>query len=281
MKGGCCVKRVPSNKIPDDIAIQVCKDYQDYPLKYVANKYGISEPTVIHICKRMGYSGHSRRKHRIDESYFSIIDTPNKAYILGYFMADVCICKTTKQNHFANRIILNVSCKDKDMLISMLQEFESNIEVTDFIPQGTYSSNTMSKFVINSVTMCKDLAKYGVVERRTPIKCIPDNLSEEMLPHFIRGLFDGDGSCILTSTHNGYRRSVSFTSQSLTLLQQLKDLFTNLGCKSVANIFCNSRDKNAYTIAWYHTDDIKIWYNYMYPEGNYLYLARKREKFLI
>ena len=270
------MKRIPPNKTPEETAIKICEDYHTHSLKYVCDKYNVSEPTVIHIYQNHGYVK-NKRKHKINESYFSKIDTPNKAYILGFFMADVCIGKTTKRQTFANRIMLNVSYKDRSMLESMLQEFDSDIKIEDYIPKGSYSASMMSRFIINSMSMCKDLAMYSVVERRTPLKCIPDNLSNEMLPHFIRGLFDGDGCC---TTHSKKNKTINFTSQSLTLLQQLKDLFQSLGCISVANIYPCGRNKNAYIIGWHYQEDIKIWYNYMYPQGQYLYLFRKREKFL-
>lgn len=270
------MKRVPPNKTPEETAIKICEDYHVNSLKYVCDKYNVSETTVIHIYKDHGYIK-SKRKHMINESYFHNIDTSNKAYILGFFMADVCIGKIASRQTFANRIMLNVSHKDRTILNSMLQEFNSDIKIVDYIPKGSYSTNMMSRIVINSMAMCKDLAMYGIVERRTPLKCIPDNLSNEMLPHFVRGLFDGDGCCT-TSGNKG--KTVSFTSQSLTLLQQLKDLFRSLGCISVANIYPCGRNRNAYTIGWHCQKDIKIWYDYMYPKGQYLYLFRKREKFL-
>lgn len=270
------MKRIPPNKTPEEIAIKICEDYHVHELKYVCDKYHVSEPTVISIYRNHGFVK-SRRKHVIDEMYFHNIDTVNKAYILGFFMADVSISKTIQRNHFANRITLNISYKDRDILTQMLQDMQSDIKIEDYIPKGSYSTNIMSRIVINSMQMCRDLATYGIVERRTPIKCIPEKLQAEMLPHFTRGLFDGDGSCII---HNRKQKAVSFTSQSLTLLQQLKDMFILLGCKSVATIYKESNNKNAYAVQWHCKDDIDIWYNYMYPEGDYLYLSRKREKFL-
>ena len=54
--------------------------------------------------------------------------------------------------------------------------------------------------------MATDLAKYGIIPRKTgheflPIDEIPDNL----IRHFIRGFFDGDGTYVFCSKY-AYRK---------------------------------------------------------------------------
>jgi hypothetical protein len=43
--------------------------------------------------------------------------------------------------------------------------------------------------------MAKDLEKYGVVPRKSYITYLPQSIDDKMMPHLIRGIFDGDG-CI-------------------------------------------------------------------------------------
>jgi intein-encoded DNA endonuclease-like protein len=45
--------------------------------------------------------------------------------------------------------------------------------------------------------MVADLEKWGCVENKTFKLNFPDFISEELIPHFIRGYFDGDGSVFL------------------------------------------------------------------------------------
>ena len=53
---------------------------------------------------------------------------------------------------------------------------------------------TPFRLTVNSYTLCQDLEKYGIVPRKSLILKFPNNISDEMLPHIIRGYFDGDGS---------------------------------------------------------------------------------------
>jgi hypothetical protein len=55
---------------------------------------------------------------------------------------------------------------------------------------------------IRSDELVSDLAKYGVVERKSLTLLWPDVIPNELCNHFVRGYFDGDGCWTLRSSGN-------------------------------------------------------------------------------
>ena len=62
--------------------------------------------------------------------------------------------------------------------------------------------------------MFNDLGKLGVIPNKTKHEIIP-NINQDMMRHFIRGFFDGDGWCTNTTSHGkrkGSRKCIGFVS---------------------------------------------------------------------
>lgn len=49
------------------------------------------------------------RKYKVNEDYFKLIDTEEKAYWLGFLYADGCVTQATK---YSKRLQVNLSIKD-------------------------------------------------------------------------------------------------------------------------------------------------------------------------
>lgn len=122
-----------------------------------------------------------------NENYFEKIDSEDKAYWLGFISADGSIHKKKK--------CLDISLSIVD--IDHLEKFKESIEFKGEVKTKTitlkgkeYKSCRMS---IYSAKLIEDLAKYGVVARKTLDFEYPD-IPKEWDRDFIRGYSDGDGS---------------------------------------------------------------------------------------
>lgn len=52
--------------------------------------------------------------------------------------------------------------------------------------------------------MCESLEKWGLTQNKTFTITFPDFLKEDLISHFVRGYFDGDGcACISRRKDNG------------------------------------------------------------------------------
>ena len=52
----------------------------------------------------------------------------------------------------------------------------------------------MLTLILSSKHMCESLEKYGLTQNKTFTITFPNFLNEKLIPHFIRGYFDGDGT---------------------------------------------------------------------------------------
>ena len=261
----------------------LCKEYENgATVKEICKREGIKEATFRWWLRKLKCNIRGRRVQTLDEKYFSSIDTQDKAYILGFLMADGCVCKTGPTAKRPNRLFINISHKDRKILEYIKKELKCSYEIVDYMPsEATYGNNMMSKLAINSTPLCNDLAKYGIVARKTGIEKLPD-LPSNMLPHFIRGFFDGDGTayyCHKKYKDTTYRRlNIGFCS-NYEMLSSIEDIFKSIGVKKYPKICAEKRTtgefKNLYDISYGAKQDVKLIQHYMYDNANF-FLKRKK-----
>ena len=115
---------------------------------------------------------------------FEIIDTEEKAYWLGFLYADGSV--GSKED----KIELGLAEKD----LKHIEKFRDFMNITNKI---SYRESTRSYRISFRSSKCKqDLINKGCIPKKSLIlefpneKQVPNNL----IKHFIRGYFDGDGS---------------------------------------------------------------------------------------
>lgn len=283
-----CIRRILKN---NDIDIKKGKifseKYSDSKIKEIANeyinssssinelakKYNILPNTLYYRFKVLGYNI-KHRKYSVDENYFSEINTQNKAYILGFLMADGCVAKSTTDKKTEDRLIISISKKDKNLLEFIKKEIKCEYNIIDYIPSGSYSNNEMSRLVINSQKICTDLKKYGIVPRKTGKEIFP-NINEDLKRHFLRGFLDGDGW--ITKSKNSSTITIGFIS-NLNMLNDIKNfLIKKLSLKSKCNIHKDYRNKDIYTLNIHNHNDIIKLKDFLYSNAEF-FLTRKYNK---
>lgn len=150
------------------------------------------------------------------------------------------------------------------------------------------------KLSIYSKKICEDLVKQGAPKNKHAAINFP-NLPIELVPHFIRGYFDGDG-CIWdgkrkklkvkdAKSKTGYRErivhNVKFTfTGGITFIEQLQEfLITNVGFSKVKLNRYTSRGKVPYcTLEYSGRGNIKKLYDFMYPSAS-IFASSKKLKF--
>lgn len=233
----------------------------------ISKRESISVGTLSYRAKKLGYSL-SQRKNTLNESYFDEIDTELKAYFLGFIMADGCVTITSKSNKFPNRLVVSISSADRVILEKFKEDINYSKDIEDYIPSlSTYANYQMSRITINSKHICNKLSHLGVTKNKTGNETIP-NISEDLIPHFIRGFFDGDGTA--TAGH------ISFCS-SYSMCLKLKVIFRSWGVDGALSIIADTRKENIYKISIFKKRDKKIFYNKVYKNSDF-YLKRKHDK---
>lgn len=131
------------------------------------------------------------RTHSFLFDFFEKIDTPEKAYWLGFIFADGSIRNNTL------RIGLIVEGKKH------LEKLSAEIQFSGKVRFGKNKAYTIE---LTHPKFAKDLIEKGVTERKTWSISYPKFLPENLHRHFIRGIFDGDGTITTKTTY--YRNKV-------------------------------------------------------------------------
>jgi len=113
--------------------------------------------------------------------------------------------------------------------------------------------------------MVKDLAKLGITENKSLTVEFPD-VPNEYLPHFLRGVIDGDGWI----QDRGY--VVNITSGSSLFAVQLYEILTKHGF----NVDIR-KQSGAYRIWIKGKNDVKRLAEWLYTDAGVLFLPRKRD----
>lgn len=206
------------------------------------------------------------RRNQVNKEYFKVIDTEEKAYWLGFVMADECIYEQETTYRFQ----INLASKDRHIL----EEFNKAIESTYKIVDKKIGKNEVSQLKINSKIFCETLMGYGIVPRKSGKEKIPD-IREDLKSHFIRGYFDGDG-CLVVGEKNGRPRPKFCIVSGLDFLNQFCAVVIELGFPISAKAI--QKTGNAYTLNIGALPTVLGLKEYLYSDAH-IYLERKYAKF--
>ena len=254
--------------------LNAIKDYTSgIKMKDVELKYNISNVTIYKYMKKLNinYKSQHGRIHSFSQNYFDIIDNEHKAYWLGYLYADGCISKINSYDKLPGRIKLNLSTEDRVIIETFLKDIKADtIKIKDYIPKGTYSTNSMSTASINSTSLCKGLLQHGVFPNKTNNLVFPWNsLQPNLYNHFIRGLFDGDGSI-----HENF----TITSNKELLLDIQKILVINCNLNILELIPYKNKPKS-FDLQYGGRLQLQRIFEYLYKDST-IHLQRKYDKFV-
>jgi hypothetical protein len=233
--------------------------------KDIINKWGISERHYKNIIlKKGGKLKESIKYYSFNEDYFEKIDTEDKAYFLGFIVADGCI----------NNKTLNISQKEPGILYDFKNYINFEGKVLKSKNRNIHTVNLYSEKII------LDLYKLGIYNNKTMIVKYPE-IPKHLEHHFMRGLFDGDGCISIHKKKEGSRDTsdrgqVNICSGSRDFIEEYVERL-NKYCGITKNkIRCPKGTYNV--IDWASFNDIERFYDFFYKDAT-VYLKRKKETF--
>ena len=236
--------------------------------KYFKNNVGCEE-TIQKIVRENGISRKRGYKNLIDHDYFECINSPEKAYFLGLMLTDGNVYYDKRNGN--RQPSIQIALKGDD--IAILEKFKCEISSDNKI--SIYKNNDRFEcvFIVNSLKMAQDLAKYGIVPRKTfLIKEMP-NVPKEYVRDLIRGIFDGDGTVYILKAKQKLRFGFYGTHCLISNIVNFLHNEINLPLNKIT-------DKETVSfITFGKIDQIKAFYNYIYYSSNVTCLSRKRKKF--
>lgn len=202
---------------------------------------------------------------------FQNIDTVEKAYVLGLIYSDGYI-QSINNKSYCSTICLHENDK---YLLEKIQK------IFTFYKLVYYKEKTAYKLVCTCKQLCLDLYANGVYPRKSyenKIHLHVPNIDVSLIPHFIRGYFDGDGSVYRQKLGNT-KIEIGGTSFSL-ITELIKILYDN---RITVNLKCKYAGeglrKQDFYVLYTSSDKVsKLFANYIYQNKGDLYLIRKYEK---
>lgn len=206
------------------------------------------------------------KRKKYNENYFEQIDNENKAYWLGFIYADGYVRKKLHSAQFK----LKLSKNDKSHIEALKMEMESSNEIEDgieyFIKNNKQYESRYSMINIYSVKLVNDLINVGCFENKTQKIRLP-HLNPNLMYHFIRGYFDGDG-CIYKVKNRPNSFVITIVSNDVFIIELQN--FLNMG-----KIY---KYQNYSILNISKINEVKNFRDLIYKNAS-IFLKRKKEKF--
>ena len=239
-------------------------NYQDKSYREIGEHLGRKEEAIR---SKMHYLGLKKSIYHCNYDYFETIDTEEKAYWLGFIYADGNI------NKAESTLRINLQGKNNTHLSKFNKCIGGNFQVKVFEERHGDKFYSMCQIMVYSTKMVHDLMDKGIVPHKSNIIEFPE-LQNDLVRHFIRGYFDGDGSlCERKHKKRLSDLACSFTCGSFKFLEQLREiLFKN----NIKSYFVQGGENKAYlSLAGLSNPDIFL--HYIYDDAT-IYLDRKYYK---
>lgn len=269
-------KKVLEQLLSEEEKQKIIQDYQNnVSLRCLSKKYHYNRLEISKWLEDIGVKstkGNHYRKYFHDIDFFEKIDTEEKAYWLGFMFADGFIMDNSNrygEDHFG----LSVAADSADVI----EKFKSSLQATNPITYdhggNRYGKQTLHRLILTSQKTVDDLINKGCVKKKTLILEPPKFVPDELLHHFLRGFFDGDGSLIRAakkkSTYVGFEVDFTTTKAMAEWIQNI------LGYGSISK-----ERRRKYTWYWKISGNQQVikFYHYLYDDAT-IWMDRKYKKF--
>lgn len=202
----------------------------------------------------------------LDENYFSSISDERRAYWFGFLIADACIGKSA-----GDRRSLRFYTKDE----WPVKQFAADIGYSGRI-RPPEKSRGQHGIVFNNKVFCRHLIRLGYLDWKIGNPRALENIQDNLIHHFIRGFFDGDG-CISFNkkSKKSYYFNFAADKKHYDCLDSVENIisdklrFRKKGVKIRSTACC---------IGWNGRHQVESFGKWLYKDAT-CYLARKYERF--
>ena len=210
-----------------------------------------------------------------DEEFFDEINTEEKAYILGLIASDGHV------NLKNNNLKLTLNYKDYELVEKFAKTLKYNgpINIKDTettLPNGKTCKSKVAEVVICSKKLVSRLTELGFDNIKTYTLDFDFNIiPSDLLRHFLRGYFDGDGTCNITRGSSGKINYHICCSGRTVMMENLKRKFEEIFPDIKINIYVPIKNRPWTSTIYYNKKKgFKKFVDYLYKNSK-IYLYRK------
>lgn len=238
-------------------------------LKEIVASYDISMTAYKRYLRHIDENEPAQKNtYHVNMHFFDKIDTEEKAYWLGFLMAD--------GHNTGSKIELALQSKDVNHIRKYRMSLSSNHRIY-------YSkSDDTARITISDKNITEKLDKKGVISNKTYFGHIAKYaaLPRYYARHYIRGYFDGNGSMSkliyqdLTSINSLTRKmkKVAISIHTITFATEMRDLIKSM--TGLTPSIYQKPDKSACEVYLEGEDNVRRFLDFIYKDSK-IYLDRK------
>lgn len=270
---------VPTSQLVEEY--RECRSFRRLGLKY-----GCDHHAIKRILQEAGAdvtlarpTGNGNTKYRVRYDYFATIDSHEKAYILGFLWAD------GHNERREGKCDVRMALHEKDFYI--LEYMRDCLYPDRDKPVYRRLKKRQGVLSIRTKAISDDLARLGMLSQKTVESHLP-SISDNYMPSFMLGYFDGDGCVYLQRRKTRGRRYGSeerYTNMAASvdiisnrfIVEEIAKWFGARGVKFKSKVL---RGRNPHYPHIYICSfaDVKRFYDIIYQHQK-VFLTRKRERF--
>lgn len=217
------------------------------------------------LCKYSVYNADKFDNFLINK--FNIIDSEEKAYWLGFLAADGNLSK--------KQLTLLLAEKDKNHLLKFKKFINVDYKVSKKITTLKNKKFVGYRYSVSSIKFIESLFKHNLYPNKSATISIPPTIPYNLLNHYIRGIFDGDGSYYIKKTNNQITFSII---SSFEMCSQIQNILIDKCNVSKNKLYIKNNKLYCY-LTYVGNNQNKRIYNYIYNNSN-IFLERKRNVFI-
>lgn len=262
-----CNNKIQEEEVPNIIDLYINKKKKT---KDIGELYKVKNQTIINLLRKNNINIRKRKdynKYSCNEKFFEKIDTEAKAYFLGLLYADGNV-----SNKKQTTVRLTLIEEDRHILEQFKKELNYNCPLSYHKSNNKKQKNTFTLYICN-YKMKENLINKGCIPKKSLILKFPtlEQVPIDLIHHFIRGYFDGDGCICIKGTPNF---SILSTENMINNINIIFNKYTNIGIK-IPRLH-NNKINREYRISG--NIQLKKIYDFLYKNANF-YLQRKYNKF--
>lgn len=253
-------------------------------IKEIALDFSQTSDQINWLLRKEGLTRRKGKRVHFDESYFENVDDEYKAYFLGLLFADGNIHRYTGNQEGRRRkgwiTQINLNQKEGEEILIELKK-----RMGDERPLKIYSRlGTAGKYIRHAVSVAfgseklyNDLTKWGMTENKLEQPRRLPHLPSDLIHHFIRGYFDGDGSVFYSD--GKYKHIGANICGNKIFLEELNQIFNSI-IKTPRTSQRHVFDRGRFgSIHFGTTETCRQLYDYLYKDAH-IFMKIKHDKFI-
>lgn len=233
---------------------------------------------INYICRKKGITRPNGKVAQLNHDYFELIDTEEKAYFLGLLLADGHV---DDSKEYSRAISLSLMQEDKYMVEAFAKAVGTNLTVKEYTNSTGFQRkdgkpHVECRIVLHSKKLANDISCYNIVPHKSYLEYHLPFVAPELMRHFIRGFFDGNGSITYSKDNGLTRPKIEIYSNHILCVDLICYLNNNVGV-SLTKVY-DQKDARVSFISIGRYSDVCNMYKFMYTDAT-IYLKRKKKKF--